>query len=349
MARVELDQISKVYGPGAVAVDDVTLALEDGEILALLGPSGCGKTTMLRLIAGFEWPDQGSVSINGRVVAGNGVFVAPERRGVGMVFQDYPLFPHRTVRQNIAFGLHRMEKREAAKRVEEVLAQVGLAEYGNRYPHQLSGGQQQRVAIAQALAPNPAVILLDEPFSNLDAALRNELRVQVRQILKDNGASAILVTHDQKEAFTIADRIAVMRSGRIEQVATAYELYARPRTRFVAEFLGHSAVLEGVVQQGEQGVLTDLGIVPCAEALALSGEHVTVSLRPDSLVVDPQGPFRGYIDSVVHDGHQVELAVRLPCGTGSITLRTYVSPDMRVSQGDTLRFAIAADRVAVIS
>lgn len=349
MARVELQDVHKAFSPDAIAVDGVTLSLEDGEILALLGPSGCGKTTMLRLIAGFEWPDRGRVLIDGRVVAGDGRFVMPERRGVGMVFQDYPLFPHRTVRQNVAFGLHRLDKKEAAKRVEEVLQQVGLAEYGDRYPHQLSGGQQQRVAIAQALAPKPAVILLDEPFSNLDAALRQELRLQVRQVLKASGASAILVTHDQKEAFTVADRIAVMRAGRIEQVATAYELYARPRTRFVAEFLGHAAVLEGVVQQGQQGILTDLGLVPCAQAVAASGEHVTVSLRPDSLVVDPQGPFRGYVDSVVHDGHQVELAVRLPCGAGSITLRTYVSPELGVSQGDTLRFAIAPERVAVIS
>src|SRR5690606_21350511 len=165
-------------------------------------------TTMLRLIAGFEWPDRGRVIIDGRVVAGDGVFVMPERRGVGMVFQDYPLFPHRTVRQNVAFGLHRMSKKEAARRVEEVLRQVGLADYGDRYPHQLSGGQQQRVAIAQALAPRPAVILLDEPFSNLDAALRHDLRLQVREVLKANRTSAILVSHDQKEAFTLADRIA---------------------------------------------------------------------------------------------------------------------------------------------
>lgn len=349
MARVELQDVSKSYGPGALAVDRVSLTLHDGEILALLGPSGCGKTTTLRLIAGFEWPDQGRIRIAGQLVAGDGHWVSPERRGVGMVFQDYPLFPHRTVRQNVAFGLHRLDKREAARRVDEILDQVDLSDYADRYPHQLSGGQQQRVAIAQALAPNPTVILLDEPFSNLDAALRHELRLQVRQILKANGASAILVTHDQKEAFTLADRIAVMQKGKIEQVGTAYELYARPRTRFVAEFLGHTAVLEGVFQEEEKGVLTDLGIVPCAEALASSGEHVTVSLRPDSLVVDPQGPFRGLIESVVHEGDRVELAVRMPCGTGSITLRTYVSPDLSVNPGDTLAFAIAADRVAVIS
>ncbi len=349
MARVELQEVSKSFGPGAAAVDRVSLSLYDGEILALLGPSGCGKTTTLRLIAGFEWPDHGRILIDGRVVAGDGHWVSPERRGVGMVFQDYPLFPHRTVRQNVAFGLHRLSKKEAARRVDELLEQVGLTPYADRYPHQLSGGQQQRVAIAQALAPRPSVILLDEPFSNLDAALRQELRLQVRELLKANRTSAILVSHDQKEAFTLADRIAVMRQGRIEQIGMAYELYSRPRTRFVAEFLGHTAVLEGVFQEEKKGVLTDLGVVPCAGALAASGEHVTVSLRPDSLVVDPHGPFRGAVESVVHEGDRVELAVRLPCGAGSITLRTYAPPDLVVRPGDTLAFAIVPDRVAVIS
>jgi len=177
--------VSKSFANGVRAVDGLSLALEEGEILALLGPSGCGKTTTLRLIAGFEWPDVGEILIAGRLVAGPGVRVAPEHRKVGMVFQDYPLFPHMTIAQNVAFGLHRLGRKEAMRRAEEMLALVGLEGMGNRYPHQLSGGQQQRVALAQALAPQPSLLLLDEPFSNLDAALRGELRQLVRSVLKE--------------------------------------------------------------------------------------------------------------------------------------------------------------------
>lgn len=350
MARVELHQVTKVYNAGdRPAVSDVSFTLEDGEILSLLGPSGCGKTTTLRLVAGFEWPDEGEIFVGGRQVAGNGVSVGPEKRGIGMVFQDYPLFPHKNVAQNIAFGLFRRPKAEVRRRVAEVLEQVGLEEYAGRYPHQLSGGQQQRVALAQALAPKPSVILLDEPFSNLDASLRHELRLQVRSILKASGASALLVTHDQKEAFAVGDRVAVMNQGRIEQLGTPSEVYRMPRTRFVAQFLGHSALLDGIVQPDKpQYIMTDLGMVPCALSLADMGEKVTVSLRPDSLIVDPEGPFTGKVESVVHDGHMVELSVRLPCRSGSVSVRTLVPPELSVQPGDSLRFAIEPERVAVI-
>lgn len=350
MAQVRLIDVNKSYDGERFAARNVSFALEEGEILALLGPSGCGKTTTLRLIAGFEWPDTGRIEIGGRPVAGEGHTVPPERRGVGMVFQDYPLFPHRTVAQNVAFGLHRMDRRAAKARVSEILARVGMEAYADRYPHQLSGGQQQRVALAQALAPNPKVVLLDEPFSNLDASLRSELRVEVRNILKDVGTSALLVTHDQKEAFAVADRIAVMNDGQIEQVGSPYHLYAQPATRFVAEFLGHSALLDGVVLGESPEVLTELGAVPCATCPAVSGEKVTVSLRPDSLIIDPEGPFSGRVASVVHEGHIVELSIQIPCRTGAppISLRTFVPPDRAVQTGETLRFAIAPERVAII-
>lgn len=348
MAQVRMDGVTKSYQAGQLAVDGVTFTLEENEILALLGPSGCGKTTTLRLVAGFEWPDEGHVHIGNRLVAGDGHYIGPEKRGVGMVFQDYPLFPHRTVAQNVAFGLHRLDRRTKTQRVDEVLARVGMEAYAGRYPHQLSGGQQQRVALAQALAPKPKVILLDEPFSNLDAALRYELRLEVRNILKEVGTSALLVTHDQKEAFAVADRIAVMNEGRIEQIGTPYTLYSQPCTRFVAEFLGHCALLDGIVESDTPAIMTDLGAVPCMSCPALSGERVTVSLRPDSLIVDPDGPFSGKVISVVHEGHVMELSIQIACRSGSVALRTFVPPELSVQAGDTLNFAIAPDRVAII-
>lgn len=348
MSKVELTHITKDYPGGVRAVDNLSLTLGDGEIVALLGPSGCGKSTVLRLIAGFETPNEGLIRINGASVAGNGTWVEPERRGVGMVFQDYPLFPNKTVAQNIAFGLHRLPKAEIPRRVAAVLGQVNLSECAGRFPHQLSGGQQQRVALAQALAPRPAVLLLDEPFSNLDASLRYDLRLEVREILKNAGTSAIMVTHDQKEAFAMADRVGVMNNGQIEQIGTPATLYGEPRTPFVARFLGHSALLEGVVYDDTTEVLTDLGMVPCAVGLAESGERVFISLRPDSFVVDPDGPFVGLVLMAIQEGHAVELAVQLPCGHGTITVRTYVPSEMGVLAGQSLRFSIVPEKVAII-
>lgn len=349
MTRVRLQNVTKSFSNRMRAVDGVSLSVEDGEILALLGPSGCGKTTTLRLIAGFEWPDEGEIFISGERVAGNGSRVAPEHRRVGMVFQDYPLFPHMTVVQNVAFGLHRVARREAMRRAEELLALVGLEGMGNRYPHQLSGGQQQRVALAQALAPQPSLLLLDEPFSNLDAALRNELRQLVRRVLKALSATALLVTHDQKEAFSVADRVAVMAAGRIEQIGTPFELYSSPRTPFVARFLGHCAVLEGTVHSGRSAIITELGALPCTSCPAGAGERVTVSLRPDSLVLDPEGPIVAEVDSVVHEGYSLEVVVNIRCGAGSIQARVLIPPDQELSVGDRVRLAVAPERVAVIA
>lgn len=236
-----LESVSKKYPRSPIpAVQNVNLNLHQGDILGLLGPSGCGKTTLLRIIAGFEKPETGTVSINGQVVAGYGNWQPPEKRGVGMVFQDYALFPHLTVAQNAAFGLHNSSKKsrtEIKKIVSEALALVGLSGLENRYPHQLSGGQQQRVALARALAPRPAMVLLDEPLSNLDVQVRVRLRQELRDILKAGGTSGIFVTHDREEAMAICDRVAVMRNGCVEQFGTPEEIYIEPASRFVAEFV----------------------------------------------------------------------------------------------------------------
>jgi iron(III) transport system ATP-binding protein len=274
---VQLDGVSKSFGLTR-AVDGVTLAVHPGELFAVLGPSGCGKTTLLRLIAGFERPDHGSVTVGGRRVAGAGTWVAPERRRIGMVFQDYALFPHLTVERNVAFGCKRAN-RDGPRRALEL---VGLQHKADRHPHELSGGERQRVALARALAPGPDVVLLDEPFSSLDAALRADLRREVDLILRDAGTSAILVTHDQEEALTLADRLALMRDGRIVQVGSPEDVYAQPAERWAAQFVGEVNVLPGVLRG--DSVHTDVGsfdLVSSAAAAAHGSVHIAV--RPEQL------------------------------------------------------------------
>lgn len=214
------DVVCRYTGAGPAAVDGLSLSVAEGETVALLGPSGSGKTTVLRLVAGFERPDAGAVWIAGRPVAAAGVWVPPEARGVGMVFQDYALFPHLTAAENVAFGLHCLNRIDRSPRTDEVLDLVGMRAYAGRYPHELSGGQQQRVALARALAPRPFAVLLDEPFSNLDADLRAQVREEVRAILKQTGTSALFVTHDQEEALLLGDRVALIHEGRLQQVDT---------------------------------------------------------------------------------------------------------------------------------
>ncbi|MCB0122452.1 MAG: ABC transporter ATP-binding protein, partial [Caldilineaceae bacterium] len=232
---VQCEQISKLFSR-TPAVRNVSLAVKQGEILALLGPSGCGKTTTMRLIAGFEQPDSGRIFIGGQEVVGPTGFVPPEQRQVGMVFQNYALFPHMTVAANVGYGLSRHPSTQG--RVAAMLELVGLAGMGHRMPHQLSGGQQQRVALARALAPQPQVLLLDEPFSGLDESLRDQVRGEVARILRESQATVIVVTHNQDEALFLGDRVAVMNAGYVEQVARPEELYLTPSTRFVAEFMG---------------------------------------------------------------------------------------------------------------
>jgi iron(III) transport system ATP-binding protein len=287
VALLTLAHLTKYFGSDRPpAVDGLTLAVERGQILALLGPSGCGKTTTLRLIAGFETPDAGRVLIGGRVMADaeGGVAVAPEERGVGVVFQDYALFPHLTVEDNVAFGLHALPRDQRRQRVRAVLDLVGMLELAGRYPHELSGGQQQRVAVARALAPAPALILLDEPFSNLDADLRAQMRDEVENVLRGTGTTAVFVTHDQEEAFTIADVVGVLNGGRLEQLAPPETIYHHPATPFVAEFVGAADFLPGLVTS--EGVVTEIGVFGNVEGRE-PGEKVKVMIRPDDITFVP--------------------------------------------------------------
>jgi iron(III) transport system ATP-binding protein len=338
---VALEALTKRYlQPAHLAVEDLTLDVASGEIVCLLGPSGCGKTTLLRLIAGFEMPDAGLVRIAGATVAGPDTWVPPDRRHIGFVFQDYALFPHLTVLQNVAFGLRGTTRERRERRAAEVLDLVGLTIFAGRYPHQLSGGQQQRVALARALAPQPAVILLDEPFSNLDAALRGSTRDEVRAILKRTGTTAVLVTHDQEEALTFADRIAVMRAGRLEQDGAPEEVYARPRTAFVASFLGRTNLLRG------EG-LGHVARTPLGE-LTLSRPargQVMVSLRPEALSFRPGGhgvPVR--VLQREFKGHDLTYTCQLLQGEG-LRVVVQTGPECGVQVGDTVPLAAAGAAV----
>jgi len=316
MSDVRLHGVSKSFGP-VHAVREVSLEVERGELMAVLGPSGCGKTTLLRTIAGFERPDAGSVEVSEDVVAGPGRFVPPERRRIGMVFQDYALFPHLTVTANIAFGLANRPREQRQALTRRTLELVGLQHKAARHPHELSGGERQRVALARALAPEPAVVLLDEPFSNLDATLRAGLRREVELILRDAEATALLVTHDQEEALSLADRLAVMREGRIVQLGAPEEVYVRPASRWAAQFVGEVNVLAGVAHG--RGVETELGLFDLRSPASGS---VHVAVRPEQLELraDHDGnaevvarEFRGHdvLYRLRHEGGRVVI-VQLP-------------------------------------
>lgn len=289
MTTLALKRLTRRFG-SLTAVDEVDLEIGKGEILALLGPSGCGKTTVLRMIAGFDDPDGGSIDIGGTRVADAARSLPPEKRNVGMVFQDGALFPHLTVAQNVAFGLRNGDR---DRRTAEALALVGLDGSERRLPHQLSGGQQQRVALARALAPQPALVLLDEPFSSLDAALRTRLRTDVQVILKRAGVTTLLVTHDQEEALSMADRVAVMWDGRILQSARPEELYLRPVSRRVAEFVGEAQFLSGTSEG--RTVTCALGRLPSVNP---ADGPVDVMVRPEILRLAPEGESHGVPASI---------------------------------------------------
>jgi iron(III) transport system ATP-binding protein len=278
--------VRKFHGSERSAVNDISFELSEDEILALVGPSGCGKTTTLRLIAGLERPDSGLIRLDGRVVASEAVFVPPEQRGVGMVFQDHALFPHLTVFENVAFGLRGRKPAEVKSIVGDMLHLVGLLPLSKRYPHALSGGERQRVALARALAPRPILLLMDEPFSSLDADLRTEVREHVRGILKSMRATVVFVTHDQEEALFMGDRLAVLQKGELEQIGTPEEIFHESNTRFVAEFMGDSDFLKGRVVTG--GIQTEIGFLNQIVDLPPS-TLVEIAVRADDIDFEIDG------------------------------------------------------------
>ena len=325
-SAISCENVDKRYDD-TVAVRGLTFDLQPGELMSLLGPSGCGKTTTLRLIAGFETPDTGRIFVGGVEVAGPRVNLPPERRRVGMVFQDYALFPHMSLRRNIAYAL----KNGATSRVNDLLDLVGLTGLDERMPHELSGGEQQRGALARSLAPEPQAILLDEPFSNLDAALRAHVRAEVREILRAANATAVFVTHDIEEALSIADRVAVMFDGQIEQIATPRDLYRRPATRQIAEWLGNANFLPG--RSDGAHVQCELGRL--ASDQQITGE-VDVMIRPDWLTISTAGPGSGSVVDRIFYGHDQLIQIALDSGT-AIQVRVLSDdeflPGQRVSVG----------------
>ena len=329
--KLEVDDLYKRFGE-VVAARGVSFRVRGGEILVLLGPSGCGKTTVLRIIAGLEYPDQGDVRIEGRSV----LHLPPERRNVGLLFQSYALFPHMTVYANVAYGLRfrGVPRGERKRRVRELLELVGLRGYEKRKPHQLSHGQKQRVALARALAPEPNVLLLDEPLSALDAALRTELRGELRRILKERGTTSVYVTHDQEEGLSLGDRLAVMREGRIEQEGSPEELYFSPQTPFVASFLGGANLWKGFLRHGPEGTRVESeGVRVPVEAVDLpEGEEVHLFFRPED--VEPgEGPLEAVVEEVEFRGDHWEIRGRV--GVCSVT---FISRE-RYSPGEKLRLA----------
>ena len=339
--------VTKTYpGAAAPAVADLSFAVAEGEVVALLGPSGCGKTTTLRLIAGFESPDEGEISVGGSIVAASDQWTPPERRGLGMIFQQFALFPHLTVLQNAMYGLKGVGPADRRRVAEAELERVGMAEFVDRYPHQLSGGQQQRVALARALAPQPVVLLMDEPFGSLDAALRTTMRREVKTILAQRGATAVIVTHDQEEAFTLADRVLILRRGRLEQLNTPDNIYHKPASRFVAAFVGQADFVPVTLSDGylhsELGAFPLNGVPPAAPFDLL--------LRPDDVVIEIDRSGEGVVDAVVvereFEGAHNVYTLALPSGA---RVRS-VQPSTRIYQtGERVRISAFPDHIVLFS
>jgi iron(III) transport system ATP-binding protein len=355
LARLELDGLTKAYGT-VRAVDDMTLDITHGELISLLGPSGCGKTTTLRLIAGFITPDRGSIRMDGRVISAPEHVVPPEKRQMAMIFQSYAVWPHKTVAENVGYGLKFRGIRgvEARERVQRALGLVRLDGLEDRYPGALSGGQQQRVALARALVVQPNILLLDEPLSNLDASLREEMRFEIRRLHDAFGITTVYVTHDQAEAMVTSDRIAVLNAGRIDQVGTAEELYAHPSSTFVAGFIGKTNLLPGLYHGGDivelWGRSVRAGDIPDGVAI---GAKVQLCVRPHDVALAPAGdavsvPAEGFMAHVIRAtflGDSREYVVELD---GGETLRASTGPSERHAVGSKVRVSLDPARCRVL-
>lgn len=344
--RLEIDDLAKAYGP-VKAIDGVTLAVEPGEVLALLGPSGCGKTTLLQSIAGFVTPDRGDIRIDGRSI----VDVPPERRRAAMLFQQYALFPHLSVRDNVGFGLRvtRVPRPEAARRVEAALALVRIAELANRRPAQLSGGQRQRVALARAIVTEPRLLLLDEPLGALDQNLREEMQVELRKLQRGLGLTTVMVTHDQREAIVLSDRIAVIREGRVEQAGTALEIHDHPRTRYVAAFTGVENLLPATLREDNLVEVAGHVVRGVPHAGSRAGP-TTLAIRSEAITVGPAGAagIAATVTFVQLLGATVRYETRLADGTAVVV--TEVRRDLApATVGSAVSLCFAAGRCSVLA
>lgn len=360
MATLEIRNLTKSYDGETPALDDISLQIEHGELVALLGPSGCGKTTTLRLVAGFIEPDTGSIQVGGEVIASPKFSLPPERRHMSMIFQSYAIWPHKTIYQNVAYGLkyRGVNGGEAAEKVKKMLGVVQLDHLAERYPGELSGGQQQRVALARALVVEPEILLLDEPLSNLDANLREEMRFEIRRLHDEFQFTSVYVTHDQSEAMVIADRICVMNHGKIEQLGTPSQIYERPETRFVADFVGTTNLLSGHLSGSDRFDLENGIVLPIAtQAQIVAEQDVSISLRPHDILLrkptqngagvgeDGYHVYPGTVEECFYFGELLDYQIRI--GENCV-LRTITPPGNRYGTGDPVNVLIHPDHCVLV-
>jgi len=333
--------LSSQYGDTPI-LNGISFALHAGEIGCLLGPSGCGKTTLLRVIAGFQPITNGAITLNNRTLSADGTSLSPEQRSVGMIFQDYALFPHLTVRQNIEFGIDKLPVAERMQRCDDLLTLIRLSHLSERYPFELSGGQQQRVAVARALAPQPDMLLMDEPFSSLDVELRKSLALDIRRILKERNISALMVTHDQEEAFAIADKVGVLQHGLLQQWDSPFDLYHEPGNRFVADFVGEGVFFPAVTHDAIS-VITELGMITGQRSHNWPVEQqVDVLLRPDDVLLDQDSPYRAEVVSKLFAGSSTLYTLKLSSGN---EVQSMFSSHHDFTVGDTVGIRVEADHL----